>query len=142
MKNLPVPSVLNMLDDLFSYPGQFKGSLQDKVFRQDNLKVDIKEDEKQYTVHADMPGVAKENINVEFQEGVLTIAVSARNNHEVKEGEKIVRSERSFSQQSRSFNVGPLVDESAVSAEYKDGVLTLVLPKKENAKLTKQIEIK
>ena len=124
------------------FEGLFKGSLQPVIQGQELLKVDVKESPERYVVHADVPGVAKENIQVNFDKGTLSIEVAERKNNEVKEGEKVVRSERYFSSKYRAFHLGDSIDESAIEASYKDGVLELVLPKKESAKVTKQIESK
>lgn len=124
------------------FEGLFKGSLQPVIQGHDLLKVDVKESPEKYVIHADVPGVARENIQINFDKGTLSIEVAERKENEVKEGEKVVRSERYFSSKYRAFNLGDSIDESAIEASYKDGVLELILPKKESAKITKQIEIK
>ena len=106
------------------------------------LKVDIVEDESSYRVYADVPGVAKEKIKVNFNKGILTIEIEEKTQTERKEGEKLLHSERTYSRKSRSFNLGDGVDESAIEAESKEGVLVLTLPKKENLKVVKAIEVK
>lgn len=110
--------------------------------KSDVLKVDVVEDENKYTVHADVPGIPKEEIKVNFNKGRLTIEIEERKIQEVKEGEKLVRSERFYSKKSRSFDLSDTVNEEQIEASYKDGVLTLLLPKKESMKTVKQIEIK
>lgn len=111
-------------------------------FGSELLRVDIKEDEKQYVIHADAPGISKDEVNVTFDKGILNIEISERKDTEVKEGEKIIRTERFLSQRSRSFSLGDKVDEQNIDADLKDGVLTIVLPKKESAQVVKKIEIK
>ena len=111
-------------------------------FGSELLRVDVKEDEKQYIIHADAPGVSKEDVNITFDKGVLNIEVSERKNTEVKEGEKVIRTERFFSKRSRSFSLGDKVDEHNIDADLKEGVLTITLPKKESAQIVKKIEIK
>ncbi len=96
------------------------------------LKIDVKEDEKSFTVHADIPGVKKEDIHVEVDNNQVTIRAEVKQEKEEKKGEKIIHSERTYGMASRSFTLSSDVDASAVKAEYKDGVLNLTLPKKAN----------
>jgi HSP20 family protein len=97
-----------------------------------SIKVDVKEDDKSYTVHADIPGVKKEDIQVDVDGNVVSVRAETRHEKEEKKGEKVLCSERSYGMVSRSFSLPAEVDEKAVKAEYKDGVLNLVLPKKAN----------
>jgi len=101
-----------------------------------SIKLDVKEDDKSYTVHADIPGVKKEDIQVDVDGNVVSVRAETRKETETekdaKKGEKVLYSERSYGMVSRSFSLPAEVDEKAVKAEYKDGVLNLVLPKKAN----------
>jgi HSP20 family protein len=125
-------------DDLFRgfflRPVRFEG--QQEV----QIKVDVREDNKAYTVHAEIPGVKKEDIHVTVEGGFVSISAEIKNEKEVKEGEKLLRSERFYGSVSRSFSLGQEVDDSAVTAKYTNGVLELSLPKRAAAK-TKQIAI-
>lgn len=94
------------------------------------LKVDVKERENAYAIHAEIPGVKKEDIHVAIDGAVVSISAERREEKEVKEGEQVLRSERYFGKVSRSFQLPQEVDESQASAKYNDGVLELVLPKK------------
>jgi HSP20 family protein len=96
------------------------------------MKIDVKEDEKGYTVQADIPGVKKEDIQVDIDGDTISLRAEVKQEKEEKKGEKVVYSERSFGMVSRSFSLPSEVDEKAAKAEYKDGVLTLALPKKAN----------
>lgn len=97
-----------------------------------SMKIDVKEDEKSYTVKADVPGVRKEDIQIDVDDDQVTLRAEMKQEKEEKKGEKIVYSERSYGMVSRSFTLPGDVDASAAKAEYKDGVLSLVLPKKAN----------
>ncbi|HJS36780.1 MAG TPA: Hsp20/alpha crystallin family protein [Burkholderiales bacterium] len=97
-----------------------------------SIKVDVKEDEKAYTVRADIPGVKKEDIQVDVDGNVVSLKAEAKQEKEEKKGEKVLYSERQYGMVSRSFSLPVEVDEKAAKAEYKDGVLNLVLPKKAN----------
>lgn len=97
------------------------------------MKLDVKEDEKAYTVQAEVPGVKKEDIQVDIDGSQVSVRAELKREKEEKKGEKTVYSERSYGMVSRSFTLPLEVDEKAAKAEYKDGVLNLVLPKKSNA---------
>jgi len=94
------------------------------------IKMDVKEDEKAFTVHAEVPGVAKEDIKVSIDGNVVSITAEVKREKEQKEGEKVVRSERYFGSVARSFALTADIDEGNAQAKYDAGVLELVLPKK------------
>jgi HSP20 family protein len=96
------------------------------------MKIDVAEDEKSYTVQADIPGVRKEDIQVDIEGDTISVRAEAKREKEEKKDEKVVYSERSYGMVSRSFSLPSEVDEKTARAEYKDGVLKLVLPKKAN----------
>lgn len=96
------------------------------------LKLDVREDDKAYTVHAEIPGVKKDDIHVNIEGNLVSISAEVKNEKEVKEGEKLLRSERYFGKVSRSFKLAQDVDDSKAAARYNDGVLELVLPKRTN----------
>jgi HSP20 family protein len=97
------------------------------------MKLDVKEDEKAYTVRADIPGVKKEDIQIDVDANAVTVRAEMKQEKEEKKDEKVIYSERSYGMVSRSFSLPTEVDAGAAKAEYKDGVLNLVLPKKANA---------
>lgn len=93
-----------------------------------SLALDISEDQSHYIVRASLPGFAKENVEIEIDDGVLSIAAQRT---EVSEdsGEQFHRRERRFGSVSRRISLPGDVNESAATAELKDGVLTLKLPR-------------
>ena len=97
-----------------------------------SMKVDVKEDDKSYTVHADIPGAKKEDIQVDVDGNVVSLRAESKQEKEEKQGEKTIYSERQYGMVSRSFSLPTEVDEKGAKAEYKDGVLNLMLPKKAN----------
>jgi HSP20 family protein len=101
------------------------------------MKADIVENEKEFQVITDLPGVNKDDIQVDFDNGVLSISVEAKNEKENKEGEKVWRMERSVSRKSRSFKFDTQIDDAEIGAKYENGVLTLTLPKKASEQKTK-----
>ena len=96
------------------------------------MKIDVKEDDKGFTVKADIPGVTKEDIQIDVDEDRVALRAEVKQEKEEKKGEKVVYSERSYGMVSRSFALPAAVDAKGAKAEYKDGVLNLLLPKKSN----------
>ena len=94
------------------------------------VKIDVKEQENGYLVHAEIPGVKKEDIHVAIDGAIVSISAERRAERDVKEGERELRSERYFGKVSRSFQLAQEIDEAQVTAKYTDGVLELALPKK------------
>jgi len=105
-----------------------------------SIKIDVKEDDKGYTIKADIPGVKKEDIQIDVEDDEVTLRAETRKEKEEKKDQKIVYSERSYGMVSRSFSLPTDVDAKGANAEYKDGVLTLALPKKPNG-TTKRISV-
>jgi HSP20 family protein len=97
------------------------------------IKVDVEESDKAYTVKAEIPGVKKEDISVQIDGNVVSITAEAKREKEVKEKGKVIRSERYYGSLLRSFSLGHDVNETEASAKYADGVLELTLPKKTTA---------
>ena len=108
------------------------------------MKTDIKELKDKYLIDMDLPGFEKENINLSLKNGYLDIkAKSEQSNNEDKEN--YIRRERFFGECSRSFYVGDDITEEDINAEFKNGILKIEVPKKEEEKKlseTKQIQIK
>ncbi|HZV55104.1 MAG TPA: Hsp20/alpha crystallin family protein [Rhodocyclaceae bacterium] len=104
------------------------------------IKLDVKEQEKSFVVHAEMPGIKKEDIHVTIDGPTVAISAERKQEKEVKEGERVLRTERYFGKVSRSFQLGQEVDEATASAKFADGVLELTLPKKAAAQ-TKRLTI-
>ena len=102
--------------------------------------VDISEDEKEYVVKAEIPEMKKEDIKINVHDDVLTVSGERKYEKEEK-GKKYHRVERAYGSFMRSFALPENADGSKISAEYKDGVLKVHLPKSEQAK-KKAIEVK
>lgn len=92
--------------------------------------VDIRDEEKQYTVEAELPGLSKEDVSLEMDEESLVIKASKETSNEDK-GEGYVRRERGRMSFYRQVSLPSDVDVAQVSAKLEDGVLRIVLPKKE-----------
>ncbi|MFZ5523951.1 MAG: Hsp20/alpha crystallin family protein [Pseudomonadota bacterium] len=122
----------NAFDDLFR--GFFMRPVRFEGQQDIQIRLDISEDDKAYSVHAEIPGVKKEDIHVNIDGSQVAISAEVKNEKEVKDGEKLLRSERYFGKVSRTFVLDQDVDEEAAQAKYTDGVLELRLPKRSGSK--------
>ena len=91
--------------------------------------VDVAETDTAYQVKAELPGIKKEDLDVTVNDGVLTIKADQNNNREQTENGQLIRQERSYGKFVRSLRLGANVDEETITAEYRDGVLHISLPK-------------
>ena len=129
-----IPRGGSLLDEFFKdvAPGFYVRPLHgDNLPSPAQIKVDVKESDGGYTVHAEVPGVAKEDIHVSLEGNVVSLRAEVRQHDEKKDGEKVLRSERYFGAVARSFRLPTELDASQAKAKYDGGVLTLVLPKKQ-----------
>ncbi len=94
------------------------------------FRVDIAENDKAYTVQADLPGVKKDDIQIAIDGDQVSISAETKAEKEVKDGERVLRTERYVGKFYRAFALGSAIDEDAAQAKYADGVLQLTLPKK------------
>ena len=119
-------------DPFRNFDDLFKGFLVRPVLREmePDIRMDVSEDDKAYTVRAEIPGVKKEDIKVAVEGNQVSISAELKKEKEEKEGKKVVRSERYYGKVSRSFSLDHEVDQNAAKAKYTDGVLELTLPKK------------
>lgn len=111
-----------------------KGFALRPVFRQPEgepqIRLDVSEDDKTYTVKAEIPGVKKEDIKVSIDGNQVSISAEVKKEKEEREGKRLIRSERYYGSVSRSFSLAQDVDQASAQAKYNDGVLMLTLPKK------------
>ena len=129
MNNLTRNVISSPFDDLFQgffvRPVEFGNTPEAP-----SIKLDIKTQDNNYLIHAELPGMKKEDIHVNIDGSVVSISAERKQEKEIKEGERVLRTERYFGKVARSFDLGTEIDESAASAKYTDGVLELTLPKK------------
>lgn len=124
---IPRRNSFDLFEDMFDDP--FFTKTESKI-----MKTDIKEHEGNYCIEVDLPGYEKENIKIEVENGYLTVHASMNKETEDKEKGKFVRRERYFGECSRSFYVGEEVETEDIKASFKNGTLSLVVPKKEEKK--------
>lgn len=115
-----IPSRFNFLED----------SLLDDCKMSPIMNTDIIEKKDGYELQIDLPGVKKEDIQIEMDKGILSISVSISNSSD-EEDKKYIRKERFTGEIKRSFNIGENVDEEDIYASFENGILYLNLPKKE-----------
>lgn len=106
--------------------------------------VNIKENEDKFNVEVAVPGFDKTDFNIELNNNELTISSEKKEENDQKEGERYTRREFSYQSFRRSFTLPNTVDGDKISAEYKNGVLNVDIPKREEAKPkpVRQIDIK
>lgn len=119
------------LDDFFA--GFFRPVMQNERTAMGNtteIRLDVREDEKSYVVDATLPGVKKDDIHVAIDGNEVSISAEVKNEKDVKEGERVLRTERFYGKTTRRFALANEIDESGAAAKYEDGILKLTLPKK------------
>lgn len=96
------------------------------------MKTDVKEKDTGYELAVELPGIRKEDVRAEVNDGYLTISVTTEQNHDQQDEDgKYIRRERYTGNYSRSFFVGKEVTEADIQAKFADGMLRLNIPKKE-----------
>jgi HSP20 family protein len=122
------------IDDMFNrFMARPVSLFREGMEMEPQIKMDVKESDGKYLVNAEIPGVNKDDIHVTVDGNRVSISAEVKQEKEVKEGERVIRCERSYGMASRSFNLADEVDPSQVQAKYSNGVLELTLPKKPGA---------
>jgi HSP20 family protein len=121
-------ATLSTLDGLFN--DLFRPAVDDTAAAPLALRVDVREAPEAYTLHAELPGVKREDIHIEIDGNEVSIAAEAKREAEAGEGDKWLRRERAWGKAARRFALPAEVDEATATAKFVDGVLTLTLPKK------------
>lgn len=129
---------MSMLPRKFYFDNILDGFMPDVNF--DTMKCDIYEKEGAYYIDADIPGVDKKDINIECNNGYITIKATKEKEEET-ENKNVIRQERSYGSVERKFYVGD-VDEDSIEASFNNGVLKVIVPKIDGEKSKKIIEIK
>ena len=124
----------------------FDNFFDESMFKKEKnlMKTDIKELKDKYVIEVDLPGFEKDNIKLSLENGYLSINAKQEREENTEET-KYVHKERFYGECSRSFYVGDTIEEEDIEAEFKNGILKIDIPKKEDQpdqKETKQIEIK
>ena len=142
----PHTEINTLRDGMNQLFNEFMGPWHSRLDKEDTREmvfhppVDIKENMDSYQVTMEVPGVNKEDISIEMKDSVLSISGKREISSEEKD-ETYHRIERYYGSFCRSFTIPTPVDEKKIDAAYKDGILTISIPKKEEAK-PKKIVIK
>lgn len=143
--------------DLMAFPSDILGmqrsinKMFDSLFRGDtwdeevaaslwNPAVDVEERDQEYVLRVELPGVAKEDVNITTRENILTVRGEKKQKKESRES-NYHRTERQYGSFQRSFNLPGSVKSDKIEATFKDGILEVVVPKAEEAK-ARAIEVK
>lgn len=94
------------------------------------FRIDVTENDKEYQVLAEMPGVKKEEINVTINANEVIVSAEVKHEKDVKNGDSMLRAERYYGKIQRELSFAQEIDEAKAQAKYNDGVLELTLPKK------------
>ncbi len=127
MMMIPRRHDFELLGDMFS--DAFFNEGESKL-----MKTDIKEKKDKYVIDIDLPGYEKEGIKLNIQDGYLTVHASVNKEEKDEEKGKFVRKERYSGECSRSFYIGESVTEDEIKAKFKNGILTIDVPKKDDKK--------
>ena len=125
-----------LVDDFFRdvAPGFFNKPLHgDALPAASQIRIDVKETDKEFAVHAEIPGVSKDDIHVSIEGSVVSLRAEIKQQDTQTEGEKVLRTERYYGSVARSFQLPVEIDETKAKAKYENGVLLLTLPKKISA---------
>jgi HSP20 family protein len=129
LSDLARMSPIRSLDELFRdlTPRSMLRELQQA---EPQINVEVTENDQAYIVRAEIPGAKKEDIKVDVRGNRISITAETRREREMKEGDRVLRSEIIYGQMSRTIMLEQEVDDSKADAKYADGVLEMTLPKK------------
>ena len=134
LMNIGFDDFSNMLDDFFTGSWPIRRSLAGDTF-----KIDIQDNDTEYTIEAELPGVKKEDVEITLNDGRLNISVKKEEVSENK-SKKYIHRERKYAQMSRSILLAD-ADDEAIKAKLEEGVLTIQVPKKQHEDTSKRIMI-
>lgn len=135
---LATPRFSNLFDSFFE--NEFHNLNRREFFNTPAL-VNVKDTEAAYIIDVAAPGFKKEDISIKVENNLLTVKAEQKTEAEVKE-DKFTRKEFNFSSFNRSFTLPKTVDADKIAATYESGILSVTLPKKEEAKQATAIDIK
>ena len=125
------------LDNLFRGVPVWLPNLERREAAPAQFRMDVSENDRQYQVLAEMPGLKKEDISITINGNEVSVSAELKQEKDAANGDSVLRSERYFGKIQRAFSLGHEVDQANAQAKYTDGVLQLTLPKKTAAALKK-----
>ncbi len=130
-----ITDVHNLIDDFFD-----NGNLMTTNFHTDSFKMDIRENEETYMIDAELPGISKDEIKIDYENNQLSISVQREVNKDDSKDDKYIHRERRFSSMQRAVYLPNIATED-ISATFKDGVLEIVAKKMKEDEVSSRIEI-
>jgi HSP20 family protein len=142
-KENTIPTFKNLIENFFESEFPTFGTTFSRFIGSTIPSANIKETEENFQIELGIPGIKKEDIKIDLEDDVLTIS-SEQKEEKTEEKDNYTRREFNYSSFSRSFQLPEIVDTEKISASYKDGILNIVIPKKDSVikKAQKRIEIK
>ena len=134
LMNIGFDDFSNMLDDFFTGSWPIQRSLAGDTF-----KIDIQDNDTEYTIEAELPGVKKEDVEITLNDGRLNLSVKKEEVSENK-SKKYIHRDRKYAQMSRSILLAD-ADDEGIKAKLEEGVLTIQVPKKQHEDTSKRIMI-
>ena len=143
---------MNLVKFSDQFPSIFNRFFDDNMFDWTNRNfsdtkttlpsINVKENADGFMVEVAAPGFEKNEFNIELDNDVLTISSEKNIENETKDDERVTRKEFSYQSFSRSFTLPTLVERDKINAKYENGILNIVIPKKEEAKAESAHQIK
>ena len=133
------PRFSNLIENIFE--NDFPAFLGNEFFKHTGPSVNIKDTKDAYLIEVSAPGFNKESFNVKVEDSILTLSGEVKED-KVEEGTKYTRKEFTHSSFKRSFTLPKTIVADKIGAGYENGILTLTLPKLEEAKAKGTIEVK
>lgn len=132
---------LNRYNDFYDMVDSFFNTPMDREVFESSFKVDVSEDDDKFLVEAEMPGIKKDSIDIDFDRGNLTLTVNSSTEKDDSDEEKnYIHKERKSTRMTRSMYFGD-IDEENIKARLEDGILEIEIPKEKEEKTNKKIEI-
>jgi len=130
----------DFFNDTWTLPAWAPASRMPETSTIARARMDVTDKGEKFEIKVDLPGVKKEDIEVAIEGNRVSISATVKEEKEVKEGEKLLHTERYMTSYARAFELPVEVSETGSDAAYENGVLTLTLPKKASA-TTKRLEV-
>jgi len=134
LRRRPVPTFVNVLDTLFNDDFIKKVNNGVTVWNGTQPAVNVKEDGDAFHIEVAAPGFEKADFIIKVEEEVLSISTEQKEENDTTEGETYKRREFKYASFKRTFNLPETVDSTKIGANYNNGILTISIPKKEEAK--------
>jgi HSP20 family protein len=134
------PLLEEFVDDVLALPVWARAGRTAEIPTIGRARMDVIDKSEKFEVKVDLPGVKKEDIDVSVEGNRVSISAKTKEEREVKEGDRVLHSERSYTSYARTFELPAPVSDAGAEAAYENGVLTLSLPKRAST-TTKRLKV-